>query len=41
MKALELEQLKQKRTADLDRFEELVSAYEILEKTVDEDKAVR
>jgi hypothetical protein len=41
MKSLELEQLKQQRTTDLDRFEELVGSYEILEKTVDDDKAVR
>lgn len=40
-KTLELEQLKLKRTADLDKFEELVGAYEVLEKTVDDDKSVR
>ncbi|KAJ3080015.1 hypothetical protein HDU79_000922 [Rhizoclosmatium sp. JEL0117] len=37
-KSNELETLKQKRTADLDRFEELVSAYEELEKIVEEDR---
>ena len=40
-KANELEQLKQRRTSDLDKFEELVSAYENLEKIVDDDKAIR
>ncbi|KAI8915817.1 hypothetical protein EDD86DRAFT_196921 [Gorgonomyces haynaldii] len=40
-KSLELETLKQKRTQDLDKFEELVTAYENLEKVVDDDKAVR
>ncbi|KAJ3076830.1 hypothetical protein HDU98_011691 [Podochytrium sp. JEL0797] len=38
-KSNELENLKQKRTADLDKFEELVSAYEELEKIVEEDRA--
>ncbi|KAJ3027489.1 UNVERIFIED_CONTAM: hypothetical protein HDU68_003735, partial [Siphonaria sp. JEL0065] len=37
-KSNELENLKQKRTADLDKFEELVSAYEELEKIVEEDR---
>ncbi|KAJ3118059.1 hypothetical protein HK098_006036 [Nowakowskiella sp. JEL0407] len=37
-KTLELEALKSKRTADLDRFEELVAAYEELEKVVEEDR---
>lgn len=40
-KANELEALKQKRSQDLDKFEELVASYETLEKTVDEDKQVR
>ncbi|EGF76581.1 hypothetical protein BATDEDRAFT_92540 [Batrachochytrium dendrobatidis JAM81] len=40
-KSVELEALKQKRSQDLDRFEELVVAYEALEKIVDEDKLVR
>ncbi|KAJ3095213.1 hypothetical protein HDU97_007141 [Phlyctochytrium planicorne] len=37
-KANELEALKQKRTQDLDKFEELVAAYEELEKIVEEDR---
>ncbi|KAJ3330075.1 hypothetical protein HDU76_006469 [Blyttiomyces sp. JEL0837] len=37
-KANELEALKQKRSQDLDKFEELVSAYEELEKIVEEDR---
>ncbi|KAI8614734.1 hypothetical protein BC830DRAFT_1161469 [Chytriomyces sp. MP71] len=37
-KANELETLKQKRTADLDKFEELVTAYEELEKVVEDDR---
>ncbi|KAI9205121.1 uncharacterized protein BJ171DRAFT_598700 [Polychytrium aggregatum] len=40
-KTNELEALKQKRTADLDRFEELVSAYEELERVVEEDKLAK
>ncbi|KAJ3102642.1 hypothetical protein HK100_004332 [Physocladia obscura] len=40
-KANELESLKQKRTADLDKFEELVAAYEELEKVVEEDRQVK
>jgi hypothetical protein len=37
-KANELEALKQKRSQDLDKFEELVAAYEELEKIVEEDR---
>ncbi|KAJ3110297.1 hypothetical protein HDU96_006740 [Phlyctochytrium bullatum] len=37
-KANELDALKQKRTQDLDKFEELVAAYEDLEKIVEEDR---
>ncbi|KAJ3196103.1 hypothetical protein HDU67_004143 [Dinochytrium kinnereticum] len=37
-KANELDALKQKRTQDLDKFEELVAAYEELEKIVEEDR---
>ncbi|KAJ3416099.1 hypothetical protein HDV05_003068 [Chytridiales sp. JEL 0842] len=37
-KATELETLKQKRSQDLDKFEELVAAYEELEKIVEEDR---
>lgn len=40
-KALELENLKVKRTQDLDTFEELVTTYEALEKVVDEDRRMR
>jgi hypothetical protein len=40
-KANELENLKLKRTQDLDKFEELVLAYESLEKTVEEDRKIR
>lgn len=40
-KTLELETLKQKRSQDLDRFEELVAAYEELEKVVEEDRVAR
>ncbi|KAJ3052198.1 hypothetical protein HK097_006722 [Rhizophlyctis rosea] len=40
-KANELEALKQRRTQDLDRFEELVQAYEGLEKIVEEDRALK
>ncbi|KAJ1565200.1 hypothetical protein HK405_012929, partial [Cladochytrium tenue] len=40
-KAAELEALKQRRTQDLDRFEELVAAYEALEKVVEEDRATK
>ncbi|KAJ3139777.1 hypothetical protein HK101_003594 [Irineochytrium annulatum] len=37
-KANELDSLKQKRSQDLDKFEELVAAYEDLEKIVEEDR---
>ncbi|KAJ3262299.1 Sorting nexin-3 [Boothiomyces macroporosus] len=40
-KTQELESLKVRRTQDLDKFEELVTAYESLEKTVDEDRKTR
>jgi Fe-S cluster biosynthesis and repair protein YggX len=40
-KANELEALKQKRTQDLDKFEELVTNYEALEKIVEEDRKIR
>ncbi|KAI9355365.1 hypothetical protein DFJ73DRAFT_825307 [Zopfochytrium polystomum] len=40
-KANELEALKQKRTQDLDKFEELVAAYEALEKVVEEDRQTK
>ncbi|KAI8901651.1 hypothetical protein BC833DRAFT_547888 [Globomyces pollinis-pini] len=40
-KSVELENLKVKRTKDLDKFEELVSAYESLEKIVDEERRIR
>ncbi|KAI9012812.1 hypothetical protein BC832DRAFT_265206 [Gaertneriomyces semiglobifer] len=37
-KTAELEALKQRRSQDLDKFEELLNAYEELEKVVDEDR---
>jgi hypothetical protein len=40
-KSQELDILKSKRAADLDRFEDLVSQYETLEKIVDEDRKLR
>ncbi|KAJ3325120.1 Sorting nexin-3 [Boothiomyces sp. JEL0866] len=40
-KTQELENLKVRRTQDLDKFEELVTAYEALEKIVDEDRKIR
>ncbi|KAJ3276772.1 Sorting nexin-3 [Terramyces sp. JEL0728] len=40
-KTQELESLKVRRTQDLDKFEELVSSYESLEKIVDEDRKIR
>ncbi|KAJ3230558.1 hypothetical protein HDU81_004435 [Chytriomyces hyalinus] len=40
-KSTELESLKQKRTTDLDKFEELVTAYEELEKIVEEDRQTK
>ena len=40
-KTTDLEQLKQRRTTDLDRFEELVAKYEELERTVEEDKQIK
>ncbi|KAJ3294720.1 hypothetical protein HK104_003326, partial [Borealophlyctis nickersoniae] len=40
-KANELEALKQRRTQDLDKFEELVAAYEELEKIVEEDRQIK
>lgn len=40
-KSIELENLKLKRTQDLDKFEELVASYEALEKVVDEDRRIR
>ncbi|KAJ3036130.1 hypothetical protein HDV00_003042 [Rhizophlyctis rosea] len=40
-KANELEALKQRRTQDLDKFEELIQAYESLEKIVEEDRALK
>jgi hypothetical protein len=40
-KANELEAMKQKRSQDLDKFEELVSAYEELEKVVEEDRQIK
>ncbi|KND01788.1 uncharacterized protein SPPG_03580 [Spizellomyces punctatus DAOM BR117] len=38
-KSTEIETLKQKRSQDLDKFEELLAAYEELEKIVEEDRA--
>ncbi|KAJ3392845.1 hypothetical protein HDU84_003329 [Entophlyctis sp. JEL0112] len=40
-KTAELENIKQRRTADLDKFEELVAAYEELEKVVEEDRQIK
>ncbi|RKO89792.1 hypothetical protein BDK51DRAFT_42210 [Blyttiomyces helicus] len=40
-KAAELEALKQRRSQDLDKFEELVAAYEELEKIVEEDRQMK
>ncbi|KAJ1555753.1 hypothetical protein HK096_001761, partial [Nowakowskiella sp. JEL0078] len=40
-KAFELEALKVRRVADLDKFEELVASYEELEKVVEEDRLVK
>ncbi|KAJ3175201.1 hypothetical protein HDU87_006436 [Geranomyces variabilis] len=37
----ELEAFKQKRSSDLDRFEELLAAYEELEKVVEEDRQLK
>ncbi|KAI8806666.1 hypothetical protein BJ742DRAFT_815792 [Cladochytrium replicatum] len=40
-KTAELEALKQNRTSDLDQFEELVAAYEELERVVEEDRQTK
>jgi hypothetical protein len=40
-KSQELEQLKARRTQDLDKFEELVQTYESLEKIVEDDRKMR
>jgi hypothetical protein len=40
-KTNELELLKQQRTRDIDKFEEMVTMYETLERIVDEDKALK
>lgn len=40
-KSNELEALKQRRTGDLDKFEELVQAYEELEKIVEDDRQIK
>ena len=40
-KANELESLKQSRTTDLDKFEELMASYEELEKVVEEDRQIK
>lgn len=40
-KSNELEALKQSRTTDLDKFEELMASYEEISKVVEEDKALK
>ena len=40
-KAHEVENLKQKRTADLDKFEELVAKYEELDRLLEEDRMAK